>query len=56
MEYINYLDMEKELFLMPKWKDDKFAHLDSDIEKLRVRTTMYISYTGSRGALHLCKE
>lgn len=41
---------------MSKWKDDKFTHLDSDIEKLRVRTTMYISYTGSRGALHLCKE
>ena len=41
---------------MEKFKDDKFMHIKSDIEKLRKKPTMYISYIGSRGALHLAKE
>ena len=41
---------------MEKFKDDKFVHIKSDIEKLRKKPTMYISYIGSRGALHLAKE
>lgn len=41
---------------MAQFKDDKFTHIKSDIEKLRKKPTMYISYIGSRGALHLAKE
>lgn len=41
---------------MTQFKDDKFVHIKSDIEKLRKKPTMYISYIGSRGALHLAKE
>lgn len=44
---------------MPKesiFKDDKIVHIEDDVEKIRVRTGMYISYLGSKGALHLVKE
>ena len=41
---------------MPKYEDDKFAHIESDIEKIRIKPTMYISYVGAQGALHLSKE
>jgi DNA gyrase/topoisomerase IV subunit B len=39
-----------------KFVDDKIEHIESDIEKIQVKNHMYISYGGSRGALHLCKE
>ena len=41
---------------MPKFKDDKISVIKSDIERLRKRTSMYISNKGSKGALHLCRE
>ena len=39
-----------------KFIDDKVEHIVSDIEKVQTKSSMYISYLGSRGALHLCKE
>lgn len=43
---------------MPKsvYKDDNIEHIESDVEKIRVKTEMYISYRGSKGALHIGKE
>lgn len=38
------------------FKDDKIDYIEDDVEKIRVRTGMYISYLGSKGALHLVKE
>lgn len=39
-----------------KYEDDKIVVLKSDIERLRTRPEMYISFKGSEGAHHLCKE
>lgn len=39
-----------------KYVDDKFVHLESDIEKIRKRFRQYISYGGTRGALEVSKE
>lgn len=39
-----------------KFIDDKITHIESDIKKIQTKPTMYISYLGSRGALHLCYE
>lgn len=39
-----------------KFTDDKRMHIESDIEKIRTKPGMYISYLGERGALHLSKE
>ncbi len=39
-----------------KFVDDKRMHIESDIEKIRTKPGMYISYLGERGALHLSKE
>lgn len=39
-----------------EFKDDKRMHIESDIEKIRTKPGMYISYLGERGALHLSKE
>lgn len=36
--------------------DDKMEYIESDIEKIQMKTGMYISYVGEKGALHLCKE
>jgi DNA gyrase/topoisomerase IV subunit B len=36
--------------------DDKIEHIESDIEKIRRKPNMYISYLGTKGTLHLCKE
>lgn len=36
--------------------DDKFESLDDDIQKVQIKPTTYISYTGDKGALHLAKE
>jgi DNA gyrase/topoisomerase IV subunit B len=41
---------------MSKFIDDKIEHIESDIEKLRIKPSMYISYMGKQGTLHLCKE
>ena len=41
---------------MAKYKDDNITVITDDLERLRERTTMYISYKGEKGALHLCKE
>lgn len=39
-----------------KYVDDKFEHLEDDIDKVKTKPLMYISYVGSKGALHLAKE
>lgn len=39
-----------------KFIDDIIEHKDDDIEKIQTKPNMYISYLGSRGALHLSKE
>ena len=36
--------------------DDKLEFIESDIKKIQMKTGMYISYVGERGALHLAKE
>ena len=41
---------------MAKFKDDNITVIRDDLERLREKPTMYISYIGERGALHLCKE
>lgn len=41
---------------MAKFKDDDIRVIEDDLERLRERTTVYISYKGDKGALHLCKE
>lgn len=41
---------------MNNYTDDKFSHIESDIEKIQVKPNMYISYIGSAGSLHLIKE
>lgn len=41
---------------MAKYQDDSFEVIKDDIDRLRKKTTMYISYKGSKGALHLCRE
>lgn len=40
----------------PKMKDDKYAIIKNDVEKIRHRPTMYISSLGDAGVFHLCKE
>lgn len=37
-------------------KDDKIEIIESDVEKMQRRPTMYIAALGDVGALHLCKE
>lgn len=39
-----------------KYKDDEIVYLDSDIQKIQTRTTMYISYKGSKASMQLCRE
>lgn len=39
-----------------QYADDKFVHLESDIEKIRKRFRQYISYGGAMGALEVSKE
>lgn len=42
---------------MPKkYTDDKFVHLESDIEKIRKRYRQYISMSNEAAALEICKE
>lgn len=41
---------------MAHYEDDKIEYIKSDIEKIQRRLGMYISYKGSKGALHLVKE
>ena len=38
------------------YQDDNITWIESDIEKIQKKTGMYISYVGSKGALHLAKE
>lgn len=39
-----------------KYVDDNITYIENDIEKIQTKPHMYISYTGSKGALHLMKE
>ena len=39
-----------------KYQDDEIEYIESDIEKIARKPLMYISYSGSKGALHLAKE
>lgn len=39
-----------------QYQDDNITWIESDIEKIQKKTGMYISYVGSKGALHLSKE
>ena len=39
-----------------QYKDDKFVHLTSDIEKIRKRYRLYISYSNELAALEVTKE
>lgn len=39
-----------------KYEDDKFVHLESDIEKIRKRYRQYISFSNAEAALEICKE
>ena len=39
-----------------KYQDDTIEYIESDIEKIARKPLMYISYSGSKGALHLAKE
>jgi len=39
-----------------QYQDDNITWIESDIEKIQKKTGMYISYVGSKGALHLAKE
>ena len=39
-----------------KFNEAEIEHIEDDIDKIRVRTGMYISYKGSKGALHLDRE
>ena len=39
-----------------KFIDDNIRYIESDIVKIQTKPGMYISYLGSRGALHLSKE
>ena len=41
---------------MSQYKDDKMEYIESDIQKIQMKTAMYISYVGRKGALHLAKE
>lgn len=41
---------------MAKIKDDKYAIIKNDVEKIKHRPTMYISSLGDSGVFHLCKE
>lgn len=38
------------------YKDDVMEYIESDIDKIKMKTGMYISYVGEKGALHLAKE
>lgn len=39
-----------------KFKDDHMEYIENDIEKIQLKTGMYISYVGKKGSLHLAKE
>ena len=41
---------------MADFKDDKLEYIESDIKKIQMKTGMYISYVGAKGAQHLGKE
>lgn len=42
--------------MSPKFKDDKFVHLESDISKIRSRYRQYISFSNAAAGLEICKE
>lgn len=39
-----------------QFKDDRMEYIEDDISKIQLKTGMYISYVGEKGALHLAKE
>lgn len=42
--------------MVKKFVDEKILYIENDIEKIRTKPGMYISYLGEKGALHLVKE
>lgn len=38
------------------FKDDKMEYIEDDIKKIQMKTGMYISYVGKKGARHLVQE
>ena len=44
------------LITLSNYTDDKITHIDDDIKKIQIKPNMYISYSGSKGSLHLFKE
>lgn len=42
--------------IMPKFQDDKFVHLVSDIDKIRKRHRQYLSFSNEAGALEVTRE
>ena len=41
---------------MAKFKDDKIEVIESDVEKIRKRPSMYMASLSEAGCLHICKE
>ena len=41
---------------MSQFVDDKLEYIESDIEKIQMKTGMYVSWVGKKGALHLSRE
>jgi DNA gyrase/topoisomerase IV subunit B len=41
---------------VPKVQDDKMVYIESDIEKIRVKSNMYIHEVGDQGSYHLGRE
>lgn len=39
-----------------KFRDDRMEYIENDIDKIKMKSGMYISYVGEKGALHLAKE
>lgn len=41
---------------MAKYKDDVIMYIEDDVKKIQTKPGMYISYLGSKGAMHIFKE
>lgn len=50
------LVQQKNVAEMKKFVDDKAYRIENDIERLQMRTGMYVGRKGEAGALHLCYE
>ena len=47
---------EKEVIQRQKYKDDEYFHITDEYEQVRKFIGMYISYRGTKAAIHLFKE